>query len=267
MTIDGQGETAAGTVELNISDKNVGVAVYENFDYPEGVLHGREGGGSFGFKGPWQGSKGADSPYQVLLSSVSYPNAKGASLSLPSLPSSGGRVSGKRHISYSRDLDPKVLSDHKLLENGGELWFSVFIDHPELMFELKGPDVGLGFKAVKRKQELHATLNGEVAGTNRNPFTRSEKLRFPDTHASMIVGRCVWGKTDKDPDRLTIHRVYDAPGFGPMLLEKPACILEEVIAQQTLNSVFLNIDSGAALDEIRIGPTLNSVMVGTKPLR
>jgi len=267
MTIDGQGETAAGSVELNVSDKDVGVAVYENFDYPEGVLHGREGGGSFGFTGPWQGSKGADSPYRVLRSSVNYPNASGASLSLPTLPSGGGRVSGQRHISYRRALDPKVLADHKLLENGGELWFSVFIDHPELMFELKGPDVGLGFRAVKQKQELHATLNGATAGTNRNPFTRSANLRFPDTHANMIVGRCVWGKTDEDPDRLTIHRVYDAPGFGPMLLEKPACILEEVIAQQTLDSVFLNIDSGASLDEIRIGPTLNSVMTGTKPLQ
>lgn len=83
----------------------------------------------------------------------------------------------------------------------------------------------------------------------------------------MIVGRCVWGKTEKDSDTLTIHRVFDAPGFVPMFLEKPVCTMEEIIAQQTLNAIGLYIYSDKVLDEIRIGPTLNSVMVRTKPLR
>jgi hypothetical protein len=43
--------------------------------------------------------------------------------------------------------------------------------------------------------------------------------------------------------------------------------MEEIIAQQTLNAIGLYIYSDKVLDEIRIGPTLNSVMVRTKPLR
>jgi hypothetical protein len=38
-------------------------------------------------------------------------------------------------------------------------------------------------------------------------------------------------------------------------------------AEMLINSIVLYVDSGKVLDEIRIGPTLNSVMVGTKPLR
>ena len=52
-----------------------------------------------------------------------------------------------------------------------------------------------------------------------------------------------------------------------MLIEKPAAVLEDLIDQQTINLIDLNIDSGKMLDEIRICPTLNSVMMGTQPLR
>jgi hypothetical protein len=265
MAMDGQGRNAVGTVDFNISDKGVGVAVYEGFDYPEDKIHGKEGAQSFGFAGPWQSSKGGAGNYQVQLGTL--PNSKSASLSHPKLPSSGGRLAGERHTTLSRLLDTKVLSAHKLLENGGELWFSMFIDQPNLNFELRGPDTGLGFAISGSKNTIHATHNGKEAGESRNPYSRSTHLRFPKTQASMIVGKCVWGKSDSDPDTLTIHRVYDSPGFGPLFLENPVSVLEQVIPQQTINSIYLNIDSGKMLDEIRIGPTLNSVMMGTEPLR
>ena len=41
--------------------------------------------------------------------------------------------------------------------------------------------------------------------------------------------------------------------------------MKEVVPQAKLDSVYMK-DTGSGLDEIRIGPTLNSVMVGTKPL-
>ena len=264
ITADGQGKSATGTVEFDVSNKGVGVAVYEGFDYPEGSLHGKRGGTSFGFAGPWQGSRGEGSVYQVQLSS---PHPKtGASLSHPALPSSGGHLTGQRHHSFSRALDTNVLSANKLLENGGELWFSVFMDQPNLKVELRGKDFGLGFGTTSHKKRIYATSNGEEAGTARNPYTRSEQLRFPAGKPNMIIGRFVWGKTDEDPDKLTIHRVYDAPGFGPLFLENPVCELEQTVAQQTLDSIFLSLDTGIKLDEIRIGPTLNSVMMGTEPL-
>ena len=46
----------------------------------------------------------------------------------------------------------------------------------------------------------------------------------------MIIGHCTWGKTDGDHDKLEIYRVFSAPGIGPMVLEEPVCVMEEVIA-------------------------------------
>lgn len=263
MAMDGQGKNAVGTVDFNVSDKGVGVAVYEGFDYPEGNIHGKDGDKSFGFAGPWQGSRAEGTSYQVQLNTL--PNTKSASLSHPNLPSSGGRLTGQRHATLTRALDPKALTAHKLLDNGGELWFSVFVEKPNLTFELRGPDFGLGFGTTSHKYRIYATSKGEEAGTARNAYTRSGQLRFPDGKASMIVGRFVWGKTDADPDKLTIHRVYDAPGFGPLFLENPVCVLEQTVDQKTMNSIFLGLDSNIMADEIRIGPSLSSVMVGTEP--
>ena len=81
----------------------------------------------------------------------------------------------------------------------------------------------------------------------------------------MIVGRCTWGKTDKDVDRLEIFRVFDAPEFGPMLVKNPVAVLEQTVPQKNITGII--IGSEQVVDEIRIGTTLHSVMVGTKPLK
>ena len=263
--IDGQGKTAAGTIDLKVSDKNVGVAVYEGFDYPAGGVHGCEGGASFGFSGPWQNSRKTKENYLVDTGTPKHPE-KGSSLSYPSLPSTGGRLTGGKHTSCSRALEPKILAAHNLLGHGQELWLSIFVEGPDLKMELRGPELGLGFWINGHKYTIDATLNGEKAGTSRNPWSRSAKLRFSEKTPDMIIMRCVWGKTEKDPDTLEIYRVFDAPGFGPLVLKKPACVLQEIIPQEKINTVSMGFSQNRAVDEIRIGPTLHSVMVGTKPL-
>ena len=68
----------------------------------------------------------------------------------------------------------------------------------------------------------------------------------------MLVGRCVWGKTDADPDTMEIFRVYDAPGFGPMVLKEPVCVLKEVIPQAGINKLSIKDFEKGGIDEIRI---------------
>ena len=51
----------------------------------------------------------------------------------------------------------------------------------------------------------------------------------------------------------SIHRVYDAPVFGPML--NPVAVLEEAIDQQTLDSLLIYVNQQRVIDEIRIGPS------------
>lgn len=80
----------------------------------------------------------------------------------------------------------------------------------------------------------------------------------------MIIGHCVWGKAYKDLDTLELYRVLDASEFGPLVLKEPVCAFTEVISQEKISTI--NLHAEVAVDEIRIGPTLNSLMVGTKPL-
>ena len=182
--IDGQGERATGTVDLEVSDQNVGVVVYEGFDYPEGGVEGREGGTSFGFDGPWSNTRGTTDWYVVADGSLSYPG----------LPSTGGKLTkGKGWWPCSRDLDPAALSAHKLLDNGRELWFSVIVQgaggQGKFSFGLRGGGGGLGFMLEGFK--VHAAQNGEKAGTSRTGWSRTEHVRFPENTPNMIIGRCV----------------------------------------------------------------------------
>ena len=267
QAIDGQGKTATGTVRFRIADQYVGTAIYEGFDYPEGFVHGREGGSSFGFGAPWADSRGSGTIYSVSRKPLEITDTD-PSFSYPSLPSTGGRLTGQGHTSLSRSFDHNVLAAHKLLDPGKELWFSVFVQGPggqgRMQFGFKGGDVDLGFKI--QGYGIYAHKDGEPAGEARNPWSRSAQLRFFEKKPNMIVGRFAWGKTDLDLDKLEIYRVFVAPEFGPMVLEKPACVLEDVIPQEKISSVYLDMGSEQTADEIRIGSTQHSVMLGTKPL-
>ncbi|PXA04411.1 hypothetical protein DDZ13_07725 [Coraliomargarita sinensis] len=267
IVMDGQGKSATGKLGFKVSDEDVGVAVYEPFNYPAGVLDGKEGGGSFGFVGPWiVGKEGGSDHYKVSVSA--HKVTQTPSIQYSSLPASGGHMVGHRHRSATRKLDPQVLAKHKLLDDGGELWFSLMMVRPEVSFALSGADTSIGFSGDARKRTIFATFNGERTGENRNPWSRSQDLRFSKTAPHMIVGHFTWGKSGADPDKMEIHRVYDAPIYGPMLLETPVCVVEEAFDQSALDTLYLFVDGVTAetADEIRIGPTLSSVMVGTVPL-
>jgi hypothetical protein len=97
------------------------------------------------------------------------------------------------------------------------------------------------------------------------PAIASAKVsRLPGDQRAMVIGHCIWGKTAQEPDTLELYRVFDAPRFGPMLIEKPAAVATGRVAQKRLNRLCYYGEQ--AIDEIRIGPTLHSVMIGTKPL-
>ncbi len=257
VAMDGQGLTAKGTVSFTVSSQNVGVLVYEGFDYPAGAVHGQQGGSSFGFAGPWQTLKEETKVYTV---------DRGSSLSFPGMPTTGGMLTGGRHRNTSRTLDPALLSKHGLLKPGGELWFSVYIDGGSMKFGLKGGDAVIGFATDARQAKVLPMLNGKPAGEDRYGWSHSLNIRLPAEQPHMMVGHLHWGRTDDEPDTLKLYRVFNAPVFGPMMLDEPVGVLQETIAQEKLNSVFVEIfDTPRAIDEIRIGTSLSSVMIGTKP--
>jgi hypothetical protein len=263
--IDGQGERAPGTIHFKVSDQNVGVAVYEGFDYPSGALHDKAGG--FGFGGPWVNSRKSTSGYVVERKT----SGKDASLSYSSLPSTGGRfVKGQNHTSCSRKLDRNLLKKLKMLEPGGEMWFSFFFancKNQRVEFTAgEEASFGVHIRAKNAGSGVYASVSEGESYLNRNSWSRSAKLRFPEG-PNMIVGRCVWGKTDEEPDIVEVYRVFDAPGYDIVVSEKPVSAAKGVIPQEMINAIVINQGGfESPLDEFRVGPTRHSVMVGTVPL-
>jgi hypothetical protein len=82
----------------------------------------------------------------------------------------------------------------------------------------------------------------------------------------MVVGRCIWGKTDEEPDAVEVYRVFNANGYDVVLPEEPVSVTKGMIPQEKIQAVVMQVSSETPSDEIRVGPTLHSVMLGTVPM-
>lgn len=122
-------------------------------------------------------------------------------------------------------------------------------------------EVGFAFK----QGNLLARLNNEE-GPGRSTNPSSGGITFPPDRPHLVVGHCQWGKTDDTPDTVTIYRVLDITRRGPVLLEKPISVTSKAINQESLNTLYFEYNERFYLDEIRIGPTYESVLLGTVPL-
>ena len=60
--------------------------------------------------------------------------------------------------------------------------------------------------------------------------------------------------------------MLDITRRGPVLLEKPISVTSKAINQESLNTLYFEYNERFYLDEIRIGPTYESVLLGTVPL-
>jgi hypothetical protein len=267
--IDGQGKTATGSVEFKVSDQHVGVAVYEGFDYPSGGLHNKKGASSFGFSGPWINSRGSTEGYRVEGRTI---GKKAESLSYAAIPSTGGRfVKGQNHTSCSRELDRPLLEKSGMLKPGGEMWFSFFFSgmmNRTVTFSAgEETSFGVFIREGSARSGVYAIINGESdEDANRNVWSRSASLRFPEG-PNMVVVRCVWGKTDEDPDTVEVYRVFNAPGYNVVFPKKPVSAAKGAIPQALIKAIVINQGGfEAPLDELRVGPTRHSVMLGTRPL-
>ena len=249
-------------------DNNIPVPVYEGFDYVNlngqesdfgnVMIHGIKGGKSFGFASPWQASQKSNA--YILV---------GKSLSPYGIPTSGGKAQGKSHHRMMfRQIDPSIISKHKLLTNGSELWFSVIVS------TTKNSGFKFGLKSTKSNEDLSVVtdrglvLKKDGKTIANQPWNRGNSdLKYPSGKPWMLIGHCKWGKTDKDPDTIKVYRVFIVPDYGPVVIRKRPVLqsLDKSFDQEKLNTIFFSAN-GSYIDEIRIGSDLTSVLLGTKPL-
>ena len=263
--IDGQGLHSTGTISISTKDEAVGLTLYETFDCKPGLLHGQITKNSVGFDGAWVAN---GSHYAVNSISLSY----------PSLPSTGGRMltlkQGRRTKPAIRKISKKAMVRDQLLKNGSNLWFSVMLGVTKECNRVNGTlrlglmnessrnnNVGLFLK----HNVIYAELN-QQRGNSRMRKTRFGKILFPDDEANLLVVHCKWSEEAGGDDVIKLYRVIDIPKFGPTLIKKPVSITKGDLSQELLDSLYFHYSERFSLDEIRVGPTFRSVLIGTKAL-
>jgi hypothetical protein len=257
--VDAQGEQSLGKVNIRVQTGKIGVTVYEGFDCEPGSFYGKSTVSAFGFSDEWQCN---ENTYVMVDKSLGY----------RMLPATGGRIvvpGWGRNPPATRALDKAALARDHLLADGSELWFSAMVGvsnksnrtNGSMLVGIKGRETAhVGFKFARGN--LHA-LVGEAEGEGRSNNSRAGGITFAAERPHLVVGHCKWGGTSEEPDTVEIYRVLDIKRLGPTLLEKPISTATSPISQEQLDTLYFEANERFYLDEIRIGPTYESVLAGT----
>jgi len=247
------GKSTAAKLTVNLGPADPGDAlVYEPFDYPADPGKPQ----SLLGKGGAAGTKGA---YYYLSDQKldRAPAAIAGGLSYGALPVTGNRAAGNRwSAGCAIELDDR-LKKVGLLEDGATLWISyVFKASGEIEhrsgpggFTLRSKDLkeGVGFKASGRQYETAVVLDGKVNGVRITGVRGAPVL---------VVGKITWGKDGTD-DTFVPY----TPGFDLKQPEKYGRAAKPFNIDQTKLSLLV-IKQEGHLDEIRVGPTYESVVGG-----
>ena len=258
-----RGKTTPAELKLNLGPLGTsdagGALVYEPFNYPANVeeaqsLIGKSG--ALGTKGAYVYSvdKNLERVAATLAGGLEYGD----------MPVNGNRGSSHRWCAPTYiELDDS-LQKAGLLEDGATLWMSyVFISGQETFpgmnlthrtgggtVTLQSADMqqGVGFAAGGRQYDTAVVLDGKMQ-KRRITGTRSNT-------ATLVVGRLIWGKDGENDSFIPFH-------VGPdlKLPEKEGRASVPFNIDQTKLSRLVLSGEGQ-FDEIRVGPTFDSVVGG-----
>jgi len=260
--IDGQGVGTPGTVSISVEPKAVGVSVYEGFDYLTGDFIGKASDTSIGLDGTWSG--GRSDAYVVTNGSFGPTN----------MPTTGGKLSSRGwHVPATRALNPEALARDGLLEDGGELWLSAVMGmHENINLRNSGLAFGLLNKADPKSADVgifwstmsvHAVINGKRGHSGMGWPSSSYRRVFTPLKPLLFVAHCKWGAGPDKPDTVTVYIVIEDHRGQLIRLRNPVSTNSSVIDQSKLNALYIKYYDGFLLDEIRVGPTYESAILGT----
>jgi hypothetical protein len=248
------GKSTPATLTVTLGPADPGDAlIYEPFDYPADPgkpqsLLGK--GGAAGTKGEYR--------YLSDQKLERAPAALAGGLSYGALPVTGNRAAGHRwSAGCAIELDDS-LKKAGLLKDGATLWISyVFEASGEIehrsgpgAFTLRAKDLkeGVGLRANGRQFETAVVLDGEVKGVRITSVRRETP--------TLAVGKIVWGKNGENDSFVPY-----TPGHDLKQPEEHGRASVPFNIDQTKISLLVLKQEGN-LDEIRVGPTYESVVGG-----
>ncbi len=288
---DSEGQTASAVITVKVDGSEpLRLAIYEPFDYPTGPLNGQSGSSEAGFDGVWNAH-----PKNAMIAA--------GSLSYGKLLVKGGKyqTDGGNAWGGTRAISPAALKANGFLDDGATLWFSAMVGFgpkssykwDRLSFALANhgfhegnattwilddggqPGTGVGFTMAKHDA---STIGGRVQATCfGGGGAKAADAARPSVHGSwlgavtlipqggqgLVIGRFTWAADPTQPDRIEI--------FGPMpdleLPSAPVSELSVVVDQSAFDTLTFDKGGDVLLDEIRFGPTYESVLAGTAPIK
>lgn len=236
-----------------------GALLYEPFDYPAdpGQLQMLTGmSGAIGTKGSYV--------YLMDKNPERAPATMAESLAYGDLPVTGNRGSTSRwSMGGYIELDDS-LKKAGLLEDGATLWISyVFMSQKNPketarkgggIVTLSSEDMqqGIGFKAIGKQFETVVIREGKEVGVRI--------AGIQEGTPTLVVGRIIWGKDGADDSFVPF------PGIGPdlKLPEKEGRQFKPGFNIDQSKLARLVLSGEGQFDEIRVGPTYESVIGGGK---
>lgn len=247
------GKVTPAELTVNLGPAGPGGAlVYEPFDYPASAESPQS---LLGKTGPW----GTTGEYVALNEKPKhFPRVVAGGLSYGALPVTGNGAQANRGIKgCAIDLDESIKKAG-LLEDGATVWISFLYR----IHQTNGQGARLSLQSADGKEAIGFDHKGVT-----NTFVIQdgvEKWRLltkgvrSDT-TYCFVGKITWGKNGKPDQLLPYHVQKDLK-----LPEKPGRVLEEPfdIDQSKLSRLVLEGGESSDVDEIRVGPSFESVVGG-----
>lgn len=280
---DSGGLTSSATVTITVDPVSaIGVAIYEPFNYAAGSLSGKSGASEVGLTGTWTAT-------ETLISAGSF--------SQGDLVTTGGKISGlaggMNRFAGARAISPSALTSNGLLNHGATLWFGAIVGfdtggnltNSRLAIALANSQFNSGnfdYWIVNEGTQLGSGIGlvlGGVGGVNgRVVATQFKDLSAGDGVAGnvlgswtgtgsnygagtqgLIVGKITWGATPTDLDRIELYQ----PGSNLVLPANPISVLETQVNQSAFDTLTMARGDKVVCDEIRFGPSYQSLLVGT----
>jgi autotransporter-associated beta strand protein len=280
---DSGGLTSSATVTITVDPVSaIGVAIYEPFDYPAGSLGGKSGPSEIGLTGTWTAN-------ETLVSAGSF--------SQGDLVTTGGKISGLagnvNRFAGARAINPAALGGNGLLNHGATLWFGAIVGfdtggnvtNSRLAISLANSPFNSGnfdYWIVNEGAQLGSGVglvlggidgvNGRVVATQFRELTAGDGTAgnvygswtgTGSTYAAgtqgLIVGKITWGATPADLDRIELYQ----PGSNLVLPANPISVLETQVNQSAFDTLTMARGDKVVCDEIRFGPSYQSLLMGT----
>jgi len=264
--MDSEGQIASATIDITVGAvSDVGLAVYEPFDYPAGPLNGSSGTTEVGLDGSWT----ADSSINLVAGSLEYGTLLTAGNSI-------GNLSTSNSFGGARAVSSGALVGNGLLNDGATLWFSVVVgpgpqSHDRNIYlalanhsfntglnnhwiDDDGAQVGSGVGIHMAGNRVYATEYTNASFLDGS-WDDSAGLVLAGQHR-LVIGKITWGATS---DTIDLY----LPKEDMILPNTPSSSLSVNVDQSIYDTLTFERGKDVIFDEIRLGATYQSVLQGT----